>query len=157
MHRITGTAITEALKSQGLSVEVASEKPYKKEADDDEGEYQQSLVCTPFPLVTLMQMHRAFRGSVLAGGSIHSTSLGSIQFSGYLRIPPFSPFFHLDTWILGFFINGPVGKQVAFRKNGKNGTCPRPIFHPFAPHFYTIFLHFSFLLEHFHTFSMMYL
>ena len=32
-----------------------------------------------------------------------------------------------------------------------------PISNPFAPHFYTIFLHFSFLLEQFHTFSMMYL
>ena len=76
------------------------------------------------------------------------------------RIPPdtsISPIFpsgYLDT---RFFIHGPVGKQVAFRKNGKNGTCPCPIFHPVAPHFYTIFLHFSFLLEHFHTFSMMYL
>ena len=76
------------------------------------------------------------------------------------RIPPDTSIFpifpsgYLDT---RFFINGPVGKQVAFRKNGKNGTCPCPIFHPFAPHFYTIFLHFSFLLEQFHTFSMMYL
>ena len=76
------------------------------------------------------------------------------------RIPPDTSIFpifpsgYLDT---RFFINGPVGKHVAFRKNGENGTCPCPIFHPFAPHFYTIFLHFSFLVEHFHTFSMMYL
>ena len=76
------------------------------------------------------------------------------------RIPPDTSIFpifpsgYLDT---RFFINGPVGKQVAFRKHGENGTCLCPIFHPFAPHFYTIFLHFSFLLEHFHTFPMMYL
>ena len=97
---------------------------------------------------------------VRGGPTGASSSLGSIQFSGYLRIPPdtsISPIFpsgYLDT---RFFIDGPVGKQVAFRKNGNNGTCPCPIFHPFAPHFYTIFLHFSFLLEQFHTFSMMYL
>ena len=67
---------------------------------------------------------------------------------------PIFPSGYLDT---RFLINSPVGKQVALRRNGENGTCPCPIFHPFAPHFYTIFLHFSFLLEQFHTFSMMYL
>ena len=75
------------------------------------------------------------------------------------RIPPdtsISPIFPSGYLDNGFSINGPVKKHVAFRKNGENGTWPCPIFHPFAPHFYTIFLHFSFLLEHFHTFSMKY-
>ena len=55
------------------------------------------------------------------------------------RIPPDTSIFpifpsgYLDT---RFCINGPVGKQVAFRKNGDNGTCPCPIFHPFAPPFF---------------------
>ena len=78
-------------------------------------------------------------------------SLGSIQFPGYLRIPPFSPFFHPDTWIPGFVLTALWlwGSRLPFGKMGKMA-----IFHPFAPHFYTIFLLFSFLLEHFHTFPM---
>ena len=65
------------------------------------------------------------------------------------RIPPDASIFpifpsgYLDT---RFFIHGPVGKQVAFRKNGKNGTCPCPIFHPFAPPFLHHFPPFFFLV-----------
>ena len=39
-------------------------------------------------------------------------SLGSIQFSGYLRIPPFSPFFHPDTWIPGFLLTALWGSRL---------------------------------------------
>ena len=84
-------------------------------------------------------------------------SLGSIQFSGYLRIPPFPPFFHPDTWIRGFVFTALWGSRLPLGKMGEMGPARVPFFHPFAPHFYTISLHFSFLLEHFHTFSMMYL
>ena len=76
--------------------------------------------------------------ATIAGLKVAAHPLSKPRKYPVFRIPPdtsISPIFpsgYLDT---RFFINGPVGKQVAFRKNGGNGTCPCPIFHPFLHHF----------------------
>ena len=73
------------------------------------------------------------------------------------RIPPFPPFFHPDTWILGFLFTALWGSRLPLGKMGKMGPARVPFFThlpPISTPFSSIF---SFLLEQFHTFSMMYL
>ena len=66
------------------------------------------------------------------------SSLGSIQFSGYLRIPHFPPIFPPDIWILTFFINVPLRKLVTPKKNGGNRDEPKSHFPPFFHKVYSI-------------------
>ena len=105
--------------------------------------FQRDTSTAPGPLPPLQVQRTGIMNTMARWVRGLRASLGSIQFSGYLRIPPFSPFSHPDTWIPGFLFTALWGSRLPLGKMGKMGPARVPFFThlpPISTPFSSIFL-----------------